>query len=481
MTPASPEPTGVRPGGDPFSLLAYWSLAPVVWDIWLAAAASREEIAARSARRFSEIVQFARERSPYYTGLYRSLLQADIEPRHVPPVTRGSLMDRFDDWVTDPDVTHAAASAFVTDPERVGQPYLGRYAAWTSSGTTGEPGLFVHDGQALAVYDALEMLRLGRGLLAPGFLGNLLFAGERYAMIAATGGHFAGVSSVERMRLLAPALADRLRVFSILEPLPRLIEALNEYQPSFIATYPTAASLLAAEQRAGRLGIRPSAIWLGGETLSAVCRGEVRGAFQCRVLEEYGASECMSIACECDRGALHLNSDWVMLEPVDRNYRPVAPGETSHTVLLTNLANRVQPIIRYDLGDSVAFDPEPCACGGPFPALRVEGRSDEVLGLRNANGERVELLPLALTTVVEEHAGAHQFQILQTAPDALGVRLQMPSGAGYAPLWRKVERALRAFLDAQGLPAVALHFEPGPLERSEASGKLRRVVAARPG
>jgi phenylacetate-coenzyme A ligase PaaK-like adenylate-forming protein len=369
----------------------------------------------------------------------------------------------------------------VTDPKRVGEPYLGRYAAWSSSGTTGEPGLFVHDGHALAVYDSLEMLRLGRGLLAPGFLGSLLLAGGRYAMIAATGGHFAGVSSVERMRLLAPALADRLRVFSILEPLPRLIEALNEYQPSFIATYPTAASLLAAEQRAGRLGIRPSAIWLGGETLSAVCLGEVHGAFQCRVLEEYGASECMSIACECDRGALHLNSDWVMLEPVDRDYRPVAPGETSHSVLLTNLANRVQPIIRYDLGDSIAFDPEPCTCGSPFPVLRVEGRSDDVLGLANANGDRVELLPLALTTVVEEHAGAHQFQIIQTAPDALGVRLQVPSGAGHAPLWRKVERALRAFLDTQGLPAVALHFEPGPLERSELSGKLRRVVAVRPG
>jgi phenylacetate-CoA ligase len=481
MTLASPEPASVRPGGDPFSPLAYWSLAPAVWDIWLAAAASREEIAARSARRFAEIVQFALARSPYYAELYRPLPQADIQPRQVPPVTRGSLMDRFDDWVTDPDVTHEAASAFVTDPGRVGQPYLGRYAAWTSSGTTGEPGLFVHDGQALAVYDALEMLRLGRGLLAPGFLGSLLFAGGRYAMIAATGGHFAGVSSIERMRLLAPALADRLRVFSILEPLPRLIEALNEYEPSFIATYPTAASLLAAEQRAGRLGIRPSAVWLGGEMLSAVCRAEVRETFQCRILEEYGASECMSIACECDHGQLHLNSDWVMLEPVDRDYRPVAPGETSHTVLLTNLANRVQPIIRYDLGDSIAFDPEPCACGSPFPVLRVEGRSDDVLGLTNANGDRVELLPLALTTVIEEHAGAHQFQIIQTAPDVLGVRLQMPSGAGHAPLWRKVECALRAFLDTQGLPAVELHFEPGPLERSEASGKLRRVVAARPG
>jgi phenylacetate-coenzyme A ligase PaaK-like adenylate-forming protein len=477
MIPARPEPAAVRPGGDLFSPLDYWSLAPAAWDIWLAALASREEIAARSARRFAGIVRFARKRSPFYAELYRSLPQAGVEPPDVPPVTRRPLMARFDEWVTDPDITLDTAADFVSDPARVGRLYLGRYAAWSSSGTTGEPGLFIHDGQALAVYDALEMLRLGRGLLAPAFLGSLLFAGGRYAMIAATGGHFAGVSSVGRMRLAAPALADRLRVFSILEPLPRLTAALNEYLPSFIATYPTAASLLAAEQRAGRLAIRPSAIWLGGEMLSAACRAEISAAFRCRVLEEYGASEFMSIACECDRGRLHLNSDWVMLEAVDRDYRPVAPGGASHTVLLTNLANRVQPIIRYDLGDSIAFDPEPCACGRPFPALRVEGRSDDVLRLTDARGKRIELLPLALTTVVEEQAGIHQFQIIQKAPDALAIRLQAPRGTGPRVLRRKVECALRAYLDTQGLPAVALRFEPGPLERSAASGKLRRVVA----
>jgi phenylacetate-coenzyme A ligase PaaK-like adenylate-forming protein len=378
-------------------------------------------------------------------------------------------------------VTYETASDFVADPARAGRPYLGRYAVWTSSGTAGEPGLFVHDGQALAVYDALEMLRLGRGLLAPGFLGRLLFGGGRYAMVAATGGHFAGVASVERMRLAAPALADRLRIFSILEPLPRLLEALNEYQPTYIATYPSAASLLAAEQRTGRLRIAPSVLWLGGETLSGACRAEIGRTFQCRILEEYGASECMSIACECERGRLHLNSDWMILEPVDRAYRPVPPGTVSHTALLTNLANCVQPIIRYDLGDSVAFDPEPCACGAPFPALRVDGRSDDVLALTDANGQRVELLPLALTTVVEEHAGAHQFQIIQDAPAALSIRLEAAHGTDRAAQWSRVERALQTYLAAQGLPGVALRLDPAPLQRVGRSGKLRRVVAARSG
>lgn len=58
----------------------------------------------------------------------------------------------------------------------------------------------------------------------------------------------------------------------------------------------------------------------------------------------------------CRRGRLHVNSDWFILEPIDAAGRPTPPGERSDSVLVTNLANRVQPVIRYDLGDSVVMD-----------------------------------------------------------------------------------------------------------------------------
>lgn len=90
-------------------------------------------------------------------------------------------------------------------------------------------------------------------------------------------------------------------------------------------------------------------------------------------------------------GWLHVNVDWVVFEPVDADYRPVAPGEQSHTVLISNLANRVQPILRYDLGDSVLERPDPCPCGNPFPAIRVQGRSADVLTFRSPAGEKVRL------------------------------------------------------------------------------------------
>lgn len=468
-----------QPGWELYAPFACLGVASSAWDIWFVGAGGREAIRLRTARRFEELVQFARTQSPYYARLLRDLPRAGLQAQHIPPVKRQSLMAHFDEWVTDSNVTLDAVRAFAADPGRVGQPYLGRYAVWSSSGTTGEPGLFVHDLLALAVYDALDAVRLGGGGPGTALAASSILTGSRYAMVGATGGHFAGLASVERMRQLAPLLADRLRIFSILEPLPRLVESLNLYRPTFVATYPTAASLLAREHHRGRLDIGPAAFWLGGETLTSSVRTRVNAEFQCETLESYGASECLSIACSCRLGRLHLNADWVMLEPVDRNYRPVPPGATSHTVLITNLANRVQPIIRYDLGDSVWIAPGPCECGSLFPALRVDGRSDEVLRLRDKKGNRVDLLPLAVTTVVEETAAAHQFQIVQTAPDALGVRVEGHNGVDESSLWRGIAAALRAYLDSQGLSSVAIHRDLTPLQRSPRSGKLRRVIAAR--
>jgi hypothetical protein len=122
----------------------------------------------------------------------------------------------------------------------------------------------------------------------------------------------------------------------------------------------------------------------------------IERAFGCRVAVDYGASEFINIAFECERGRLHLNADWVILEPVDAEGQPVPIGDWGQTTLLTNLANHVQPLIRYELGDRVRFTGSACACGNRLPLIEVQGREDEVLHLRGADGSVQGLLPLAL-------------------------------------------------------------------------------------
>jgi phenylacetate-coenzyme A ligase PaaK-like adenylate-forming protein len=230
---------------------------------------------------------------------------------------------------------------------------------------------------------------------------------------------------------------------------------------------------------AGRLEIDPAGLWSGGECLPATARAEIEAAFACPVVNEYGASECMSIAFGCDEGWLHVNADWVLLEPVGDDGRPTPPGEPSRTVLLTNLANRVQPIIRYDLGDSVVVKPEPCGCGSLLPAIEVEGRHDDVLSLVAPDGGIVRLLPLALTTVVEDAVRVSRFQIVQTAPDRLLLRVDGRGPVDRQAAWHAVDKALHRYLVQQALPNVRVGLDKRGPCADRRSGKLRKVVVAR--
>jgi hypothetical protein len=87
-----------------------------------------------------------------------------------------------------------------------------------------------------------------------------------------------------------------------------------------------------------------------GECLTPPLRRQIETTFACQMRDNYGCSEVQVIVFECERGTLHVNADWVILEQVDAAYQPVPAGQVSHTVLLTNLANHIQPITYNALG-----------------------------------------------------------------------------------------------------------------------------------
>ena len=431
-------------------------------------------LAQRDAR-LARLLAHARAQSPFYRARHRGPLRLDV----LEPVQKSELMQHFDDWATDRRITRAGVDAFLADPQRLADAYLGRYLVWTSSGTSGEPGIFVQDEHCLAVYDALDALRLrGSGGMSAWGLG------QRFAFVAATGGHFAGAASIERLRRIGasalPAmrwLLPEVRSFSVQRPLAALGAELQEFAPTVLITYPSCADALAQAQQEGRLRLRLTEVWVGGEQLSAEQRTRIRAAFGCKLHNNYGASECYAMAWECAEGLLHLNHDWVILEPVDRRLRPVPAGEASHSVLLTNLANHTQPLLRYRLGDSVRFLPGRCACGSAFPAFEVQGRADHTLQLRDAQRRTVTLLPLALCTAIEEGARVTRFQVLCTAADRLELRFEaeVPDPAA---AFARTKYVLDGYLAAQGLANVRIAYGAAPPLHHPRSGKIERVLRA---
>lgn len=460
-----------------------WRWGTHVGEIWAYDVADDAARRAIRLRRTASMIEHARTNSPFYRAHYRHVTPGCTDLSAYPPVTRKLLMANFDEWVTDPQLKKAELLRFIADPNRIAEPYLGKYAVWTSSGTTGVPGIYVQDPDALALYSALMTSRFEFGA-AVADARQLAQGPAKLAFVAAIGGHFAGVVSWERQRRLHPAMASTARAFSILQPLPKLVAELNDWQPAFVATYPTMLTLLACERREGRLTIAPRGLWCGGEGFSQAERAQIEEAFGCPIVEDYGASECMNMAFACRHGRLHVNDDWCVLEPVDEHYRPVPPGQPSATVLVTNLANRAQPLIRYDLSDSVTVDDSPCACGSRRPSVRIEGRRDDVLVLYPARGvasggdsgeARIRILPLAIETVIEEEAGVCRFQLTQTGPDAMSLRLDARDEAERVELFKRVKRVLGRFLKGQGAAPVKLALDPLPPEVNPVSGKLRQV------
>jgi phenylacetate-coenzyme A ligase PaaK-like adenylate-forming protein len=184
----------------------------------------------------------------------------------------------------------------------------------------------------------------------------------------------------------------------------------------------------------------------------------------------------MGIAFDCRYGRLHVNADWLILEPVDAAGEPVAPGGPSHTTLLTNLANHVQPLIRYDLGDSVTVLPAPCPCGSPLPAIRPEGRRDETLRIELADGVIRPLIPLVMATAVEEAPGVLRYQVLQAGPRRLRLRLEEAPGHDRARVCDDVLRRLQAYLSSQGLASVEVELSVDRPHSETAGGKMRQFL-----
>jgi phenylacetate-coenzyme A ligase PaaK-like adenylate-forming protein len=455
----------------PFLELSELSYATA--QVWMGNWLQPETRRQQARQRLQSVIGVARAQAPLYTRLYRKLPAGGPLPlAQLPVVTKHALMDDVAASLTDRSITRADLEAFVADPARVGELLRDRYAVWTSSGTSGDPGLFVHDRRAIAIYEALEVLRF-RGLPSFADYGTRFFGGERFALVMVTGGHFASVSSTEHLRRAFPWLAETVRPFSLFAPLAELVAQLNDYGPALLATYPTAAEVLANEQVAGRLRLRLAELWTGGEFLPDCVKTRLEQVFGCRVRNGYGASEFLSIASDCGHGAMHVNADWVLLEPVDEEYRPVPLGTPSYTTLLTNLANLAQPLIRYDIGDSVTPLP-PCSCGSTLPAIRVEGRHDDALRFTDMNGRSVNLLPLVLTTVMEEEADVYDFQLTQTGARTLRVAL----GGAARLAGARVRTALAAHFARNQLGAIEIEVDALRPKASATSGKLRRVVCA---
>ena len=464
----------------PLDYMADWADGLRCWQA-TCSLQSEPTVSAESARkkglnRATELIAHARQNSPFYADYYSSI-PANSPLQAYPAVTRSTLMEHFDDWATDRRIRKDSVDRFLSSTDNIGGRYLDDYLVWTSSGTSGEPGIYIQDKNALTIYQSLMAVRYRHERRSTTYTDpwHLVLDSNRMAMVAALEGHFAGIVFWKWVSRLNPWLASRARTFSILQPVPELVEQLNDWQPGFLSSYPSMLAVLADEQESGRLQLSPDCLWCGGEQLGEQQKLRLEAAFGCTVMEDYGASEAMNMAFGCNHGRLHINADWFILEPVDENMQPVSAGEKSVTTLVTNLASRVQPIIRYDIGDSITLHKDACDCGNPLPTLSVVGRNDDTLWLPANEVDQIPILPLALNTVIEEMADEFGYQINQVGPQDLSIRTQGDDLKARTRAFEKISDSLQQYFQSVGTLPVNLQHDPLLPQRDITSGKLNQV------
>jgi len=135
------------------------------------------------------------------------------------------------------------------------------------------------------------------------------------------------------------------------------------------------------------------------------------------------------------------------LEVVDRENRPVPPGQPGEKVLITNLYNTVQPFLRYELSDVVTMSPTPCPCGSPLPlVLKVEGRTDEMVWIRDGDRYR-QVHPYIFVDFLDEHPALGWYQIVQEERNRFRLRASAAPGRqiGLEELRGVVRRGLQRY------------------------------------
>jgi phenylacetate-coenzyme A ligase PaaK-like adenylate-forming protein len=424
---------------------------------------SADRLALHRAERLRGLVQDAIVRSPWHR---ERLADGDVDRldedglRALPSMTKRDLMENFDRIVADERLSLELVNEHLETLDTGG--YLfDRYTGVTSGGSSGERGVFVYDWEGWATF----WLGMGRYLIR---------AKRRDAELSSrqvvfgwvTAAHFTHASAALARTFASPEFVN-VR-FPVTLAIEEIVAGLNETQPDFLFAYPSVLHGLAFEARAGRLRISPRRVLSLAEPLLPEIRAVAEEAWGVGVGNLWGASEGGVVAAACEESRMHLNDDLVIVEPVDEAGRPVAPGERSAKVYLTNLFNRALPLIRYEITDEVTVLADPCPCGSAHRCVAdIQGRLDDVFVY---GGRRVH--PHVFRSALSRHAGVIEYQVRQTMR---GARIAVRCG-GAVDLGRlssEIADGLRGAGVRQ--PAVEVTVAE-PLERDPGPAKLRRFV-----
>ena len=411
-------------------------------------------------KRLKKLVKYAKNNSPYFKELY-SAVGDDFQLEDLPPTNKVEMMNHFDNWLTDSNITMKRIDEFTKDIENVGRMIDDKYLIFKTSGSTGNPATILYDKQNIDVSSAVAAFRtFARKEDFKAFMKN----GKKTAGVFANYGFYLACGMSRYLQLQMPRKKNKITI-DVNAPEKEIIKQLNDFNPAMLSGYPSNLALLSGFEE---LTIKPNVVITGGELLTDEIRKKLTDKFDCYVQTHYSCTEAGEIACECSEKHLHINEDWVIVEPVDKNNNPVGYGVRSDKVLITNLSNYIQPFIRYELTDRIIVHNEKCKCGKNSCWLEIEGRTDDILEFENG----IQIAPMSFYKILEEIDGVTRFQLIQKSLQKLELRLVANEKEN---AFMKAQQDLQVFLAEKGIQNVTIVLSDALPQANKISGKFNHI------
>lgn len=407
---------------------------------------------------FRKILRYAFRHSDFYRTYYADHgieLEdlEDIDPAQVPSVDKETVMDHFDDLVVPGELTRARVEGFLESSPAPETTLDGAYHVLHTSGTTGSIGYFVYGRREWDFVKAVSLRIFPRFGLKP----------KSYVYVGVADGHYAGVSL-----FLSPLQSPEgffYRDYVVVDmsyPLERYLDVLNSVDPDVITGYPSGVGMLADLQKSGKLALSPRVVVTGGEPILRGTEELIRGTWGCDLINYYAASESLTLGVErADVDGFYLFDDVNYIEFRDDH------------ILLTNLYNYTQPLIRYRLNDVLV----PAGPGDLWPFTRIErviGRQEELLWFLNERGVFDFIHPIAIVEFYVK--GLEKYQVIQTGNASFTFRAVVSSQFSREHVVAKIDERWREILQKKEMANLRYRIEVvGDIASDPETGKYRLI------
>jgi len=413
-------------------------------------------------KKLRKLVNYVKTNSPAMAELYKDIGEK-FELEDLPVTTKEMIMKEYDQWITTSDFTLKELEEFVSDKSKAGELYKGKYSVCETSGSTGYPFFMAYDRAESFVMSSTitETLKHKFILYRPTCF---LYPADKHNLSMCTTKHSLRMYPLMRMNTL---------LLNSNAPMEEIVKHLNRYQPKLLCTYVSTVEILAREQIKGKLNLNLKEIIVGGENLSPKSREYMKRAFHCNIHSVYASTETSGIAVDCNCGRMHLHNKNLIIEPVDENNNPVSVGKKAHKILITTLAQKTVPLIRYEITDKVTIHNKPCKCGNKAPWIEVEGRTTEPPFIfKNESGE-VLISTFMLFVKTTGLMDVRKIQLFLHGYDQLECRVDFLEGANEAKAFEEIKRLLMDYLTSVNVYHVNIYLSDKKPEIDPVTNKFK--------